>query len=246
MAPRPFPGRNGSGVSSPCRGPISVSENTPVSMVLIRPARLSRPCSMRRAELPVIHGAHGSVVHEELQLHVPAADDLHLVEEEMRPLPGPRQTVEVRAGDVVLEPVRDAQDRVDEIVQRPQLVELHAEDRVGRDALGQQILDDLELRRGLAHLPRAAHRDDGCKFQIQPAADLADEMASRAGLHRRGLACPPGILPAQVGYQSRRKLRNRKHRTAFVHGCSTFTARPAPSRSAPPARGSRTRRRPSP
>jgi len=135
-------------------------------------------------------------------------------------LTGAGQAVEVRSGDVVLEPVRDAQDRVHESLQRPQLVELYAEDRARRDAFGQQILDDLKLRRGLAHLTGAAHRDDGCKFQIQPAADLADQMASRAGLHRRGLACPPGVLAAKIGDEGQRQFRSGKDRTALGHTTS--------------------------
>ena len=87
---------------------------------------------------PGDHRAHGRVVDQGLQLHVPAGDDLHLVEEEMRPLPGVRKPVEMRTGDVVLEPVRDAQDRIDEVAQRGQLVELHPENRVRSRALREQ------------------------------------------------------------------------------------------------------------
>ena len=46
-------GRNGGGPPKPRKAPISVRESTPASTVLIRPAKLSRPISIRKAELPV-------------------------------------------------------------------------------------------------------------------------------------------------------------------------------------------------
>ena len=49
----PLSGRNGSGGDNSRNAPISVSDRTPASIVLMRPARLSRPLSILSAELPV-------------------------------------------------------------------------------------------------------------------------------------------------------------------------------------------------
>ena len=172
--------------------------------------------AQRRA--PGDHRAHGRVVDQGLQLHVPAGDGLHLVEEKMRPPPGLRQPVEMRAGDVVLEPVCDAQDRIDEVGQRSQIVELHPEDRVRPRAFREQVLDDLELRRGLADLPRAAHRHDRRQREIEPPADPPDQIPARSGLHGRRIAAPPGVLPAQVGDERPGQLRDGERRAGVVHG----------------------------
>ena len=139
----------------------------------------------------------------------------------MRPLPGVRQAVEVRSGDVVLEPVRDAQDRIDKFVQGPQLVELHPDDRVRLGALCEQILDDLKLRSCLSNLPRPPHSHNRRELEIEPAANLSNQMARRAGLYRRGIAGPPGVLPAQVGNERLGQLRSREHRTDLGHIAST-------------------------
>ena len=50
---RPLSGRNGLWSSSPLNLATSVSDRAVASTVWRRPARLSRPCSIRRAELPV-------------------------------------------------------------------------------------------------------------------------------------------------------------------------------------------------
>lgn len=63
-------------------------------------------------------------------------------------------------------------------------------------------------------------------LQSVERTDLADEMASRAGLHRRGLACPPGVLPAQIGNEGRRQFRSGKDRTALGHTTSTAAVYP--------------------
>ena len=50
---KPLSFKNGSPRSNPRSVAISVSERVPASSVVIRPARLSRPASIRNAELPV-------------------------------------------------------------------------------------------------------------------------------------------------------------------------------------------------
>lgn len=45
------------------------------------------------------------------------------------------------------------------LTQGRQVIHLHPQDALGGHSLAQQLLDDLQLQDGLAHLPRSAQQD---------------------------------------------------------------------------------------
>jgi hypothetical protein len=68
-----------------------------------------------------------------------------------------RRLIESPSEDAILEPPCDAQNRLPDYFQGPYLVELNAQDSIRGDSLfGLDVLDDLQLKGGLAHLARPA------------------------------------------------------------------------------------------
>ena len=63
---------------------ISVNDNTPASIVLIRPARLSRPSSIRRAELPVTSTWVVELSTRDFNCGAQSFRFLHFIEEQVR------------------------------------------------------------------------------------------------------------------------------------------------------------------
>ena len=132
---------------------------------------------------------------------MPVADVLDFVEEQVGGLAPVGQGVEGSGRDVVLDPGRDAQDGVQHVLGDPDLIEGNSDDVVGRYALVQQVVDDLELHGGFAHPAWSGHGDDGRDAIVQVLADLADEVPAGGGHRRRRLGPPPRVRLVQGFHQ---------------------------------------------
>lgn len=157
------------------------------------------------------------VVDERLELRRPVVEVLDLVEDQVGVLTAAGDGVERRSEHRLLVPVRQAQDRLAELLDVGDLVGLDAKDVARRDASLQEVLDHMELGRGLADLTRTADDDRRSEAHVQAAVDLSDEMAPRRGQGRRLAVLPPWIHAPQiadhgVGELDGREIEDRRHR----------------------------------
>ena len=148
------------------------------------------------------HHPDRSVVDQGLQLPVPALDVLDLVEKQVGGLAVAGQAVEALRRNAAFEPVRNAQDRFRQPAQGLEVVELDAKDPPRVHPLVEQVLDHLELRRGLADLARSPDDDDRSDPGIEAPAHLPHQVPAGRRLRRHGLSFPPGVEAQQVVAES--------------------------------------------
>jgi hypothetical protein len=96
--------------------------------------------------------------------------------------------------------------------QSRQLVARNAHDVLRRDSPLKQVIDDLQLGRGFADLPRTAHHDDRGEPLRKLPVNRVDECPTRLRKRATRLPLPPRILTPHVANEIFRQLRRSRRR----------------------------------